>query len=195
MYEQLLQKLNKLTPINPQQQKELCRFVHKLELPKACLILGAGEISNQIYFVVKGVVRSCYSSYGKEVTRWLCFEGHFASSYFSFAYRNPSEDSIISISDCELLCISYEDLQYLSQQDRVWIDLNRRLLEVYYTNLLERVASFQTQSTTERYNALLQEHPDIEDRVALSHIASYLGMTQETLSRLRTRLRKRQKLI
>lgn len=193
MYEQLLQKLGRLTPLNPQQQKDLCRLVHKLEFPRASLILEEGEISNHIYFVVKGVVRSVYNSYGKEVTRWLCFEGHFASSYFSFIHRTPSEDTIISISDCELLCISYENLQYLARQDRIWVDLNQRLLGLYYTGLLKRIASFQTQSTTERYHALLQEYPDVEDRVALSHIASYLGMTQETLSRLRTKSKKRQK--
>jgi CRP/FNR family transcriptional regulator, anaerobic regulatory protein len=84
-------------------------------------------------------------------------------------------------------------LQYLARQDRVWVDLNQRLLGLYYTGLLKRIASFQTQSTTERYHALLQEYPDVEDRVALSHIASYLGMTQETLSRLRTKSKKRQK--
>jgi CRP/FNR family transcriptional regulator, anaerobic regulatory protein len=194
MYEQLLQKLNQVIALNPQQQRDLCRVVHKLELPKAALILGEGEVSNHLYFVVKGGVRSAYSASAKEVTRWLCFEGDFASSYFSFAYRTPSEDSIVAISDCELLCISYDDLQHLSSQDQVWVDLNRRLLEFYYTALLARIASFQTQSTAERYSSLLKEHPGIEDRVSLGHIASYLGMTQETFSRLRTKYRKRQKL-
>jgi CRP/FNR family transcriptional regulator, anaerobic regulatory protein len=193
MYEQLLQKLNQVIALNPQQQRDLCRVVHRLELPKAALILGEGEVSNHLYFVVKGGVRSAYSASDRDVTRWLCFEGDFATSYFSFVYRQPSEDSIIAISDCELLAICYDDLQHLSRQDQVWIDLNRRLLEHYYTALLQRIAAFQTQSTAERYRSLLQEHPDIEDKVALGHIASYLGMTQETFSRLRTRFRKRQK--
>ncbi len=193
MHEQLLQKLSRLTPLNPQQQQDLCRFIHKLEFPKASLILAEGEVSNHIYFVLKGGVRSFYNSYDKEITRWLCFEEDFASSYFSFVHRTPSEDTIIAISDCELLCVSYDDLQYLARQDRVWVDLNQCLLGLYYTALLQRIASFQTQSTIERYHALLQEHPDIEDRVTLGHIASYLGMTQETLSRLRTKSKKRQK--
>jgi CRP/FNR family transcriptional regulator, anaerobic regulatory protein len=193
MYEPLLQKLNQVISLNPQQQQDLCRCIHPLEFPKAAVILAEGEVSDYLYFVAKGGVRSAYSASGRDVTRWLCFEGDFATSYFSFVYRQPSEDSIIAIADCELLAIRYDDLQHLSRQDQVWIDLNRRLLEHYYTALLQRIAAFQTQSTAERYRSLLQEHPDIEDKVALGHIASYLGMTQETFSRLRTRFRKRQK--
>jgi CRP/FNR family transcriptional regulator, anaerobic regulatory protein len=192
MYPQLLQRLNHLSPLNPKQQRDLSQAVQELELPKASLILEEGDVSNHIYFVVKGGLRSSYTVDGKEVTRWLCFEGHFASSYFSFAYRTPSEDRIITISDCTLLCLSYDSLQSLCRQDPVWIDLNQRLLGLYYTALLARIASFQTQSTAERYRALLQEYPDIEERVALSHIASYLGMTQETLSRLRAQFKRRQ---
>ena len=192
MYEKLLQRLNQLVLLNPQQQKELCKVVQAVELPEDEFLLEKGQVSNHIYFVVEGVVRSFCEADGKEVTRWFCFEGHFAASYFSFVYRQPSEDSMILIADSKLLSISYGDLQNLSHKDPVWVDLNRRLLEYYYTDLLKRVMSFQTQSTAERYNRLLQEQPGIEDNVPLGYLASYLGMTQETLSRLRTRRKRRQ---
>ncbi|MEO1300197.1 MAG: Crp/Fnr family transcriptional regulator, partial [Cyanobacteria bacterium J06636_16] len=84
-----------------------------------------------------------------------------------------------------LLSLSYDNLQFLIKRDTVWVDLNRRLLEYHYTTLLKRISSFQTQSTVERYKRLLQEHPNIEEQVPLGYIASYLGMTQETLSRIR----------
>lgn len=191
MYEKLLQRLNQLVLLNPQQQKDLCKVVQAVELPKDEFLLEKGRLSNHIYFVVEGVIRSFCQANGKEVTRWFSFEEHFATSYFSFVYRQPSEDNLMLITDSKLLSLSYEDLQALSHQDPVWIDLNRRLLEYYYTTLLDRVMSFQTQSAAERYDKFLQDQPGIEDIVPLGHLASYLGMTQETLSRLRTRRKKR----
>ena len=158
-----------------------------LERPKDEFLLQTGDVSNHIYFVGEGAIRSFCQANDKEVTRWFSFEGHFATSYFSFVYRQPSEDSLSLVTDSKLLSLSYHDLQTLSHKDPVWVDLNRRLLEYYYTNLLKRVMSFQTQSAAERYDNLLQERPDIEDIVSLGHLASYLGMTQATLSRLRAK--------
>ena len=194
MYETLLQRLNQLVPLTPQQQQDLCLVIQTVELTKDSCLIEAGQVSNHLYFVVEGILRSFYNFEGKEVTRWLCFSEHFATSYFSFVYRQPSEDTIALITDAKLLSISYENLQYLTQQDAVWVDLNRRLLEYYYTALLKRVMSFQTQSTVERYEKLLQEQPNIENNVPLGYIASYLGMTQETLSRIRSRRKKRKAL-
>lgn len=192
MYEKLLQRLNQLVLINPQQQKDLSRSVKYEELPKGSFLLEQGQVANHIYFVQEGIIRSfCYLN-DKEVTRWFGMEGHFCTAYFSFLYRKPSEDNITLTTDCKLFSISYEELQHLFHRDTTWVDLNRCLLERYYTALLERVMSFQTQSASERYQSFLQEYPDAEDQIALGHLASYLGMTQETLSRLRARRKKRQ---
>lgn len=187
----LFQRLNQLVLLNPSQQRALSDILETVDIPKDSLLLGAGQISSHLYFVVEGILRSFYACDDKEVTRWFCFAEHFATSYFSFVYRLPSEDTIMALTDTKLLVISYENLQYLSHQDSVWIDLNRHLLEYYYTNSLERIASFQTQSTLERYNYLLQEHPTIEEDVPLGYIASYLGMTQETLSRIRRKKKRK----
>ncbi|MGD1927755.1 MAG: Crp/Fnr family transcriptional regulator [Leptolyngbyaceae cyanobacterium] len=185
MQASLFQRLNQLVLLNPSQQRALSNILETVEMPKDSLLLEAGQISSHLYFVVEGILRSSYTFEDKEVTRWFCFAEHFATSYFSFVYRQPSEDTIMLLTDAKLLAISHTNLQYLSQQDSVWIDLNRHLLEHYYTNSLERIASFQTQSTLERYEHLLQQHPTIEDDVPLGYLASYLGMTQETLSRIR----------
>jgi CRP-like cAMP-binding protein len=185
MYEVLLQRLNHLVPLNSQQQQNLCWVVKVEEYPKASILLEKGQISDQIYFVVAGILRSYCNIEGNQVTRWFGFAGHFASAYFSFVYRQPSDDYLVLETDAQLLSISYDALQNLAHQDPVWIDLNRRLLEYYYMDLLERVMSFQTQSAAERYTNLLRTYPDIEHQVPLRHLASYLGMTPETLSRLR----------
>lgn len=187
MYNSLLQRLNQLVLLNPQQQRSLTQAIQTQTVAKHDTLLNIGDISDRLYFVESGVLRAFYLAEGKEVTRWFCFEGHFAAAYFSFVYRQPSEDSIVAATDATLLSLSHTALQDLSQQDRVWVDLNRKLLEYYYTSLLSRVGSFQTQSTAERYRHLLHEHPAIEEKVPLGQLASYLGMSAETLSRLRTK--------
>ena len=187
MYQKLLERLNQLVLLNPQQQRDLCQKLTVIEVNKNDVLLERGQISNHLYFVVAGVLRSSCEVDGKDVTRWFSVEGDFASAYFSFVYRQPSEDQILPVTEATVLSLSYNALQDLSRHDSIWIDLNRHLLEYYYTLLLQRVLAFQTQSTAERYEHLLQEHPDLESQVPLGYVASYLGMSQETLSRLRAR--------
>ncbi|MEM6598245.1 MAG: Crp/Fnr family transcriptional regulator [Cyanobacteria bacterium P01_D01_bin.36] len=187
MYQKLLQRINQLVLLNPQQQRSLCAALKIVEVSKDDILLERGQISDHIYFLEKGVIRASCEIEGKDVTRWFSFEGDFACAYFSFVYRQPSEDAIVPITDSKVLSLSYGALHDLSRQDTVWIDLNRHLLEYYYTTLQERVMGFQTKSTAERYHSLLAEHPDIEDRVPLGYLASYLGMSQETLSRIRAK--------
>lgn len=187
MYDKLLRRLHQLIPLNCQQQQQLCRWVQSEDVPKDAVLLEAGQVADSIYFVDEGVLRSCCTVSDQDVTRWFCFSEHFATSYFSFVYRQPSEDRLVTVTDTRLLSLSYSALQHLTQQDTVWVDLNRRLLEEYYTSSLKRLLSFQTQSTAERYASLLSEHPQITEQVPLGQLASYLGMTQATLSRLRSK--------
>ena len=163
-------------------------------LPKNYLLQEQGRVCNHAYFLVEGIVR-CYRYIdGKEVTFWLVFEGGFFCPYFSFVYRKPSEDNLILLSDCKLLSISYEKLQSLYQKDSVWINLNRLIIDHYYTAMQERLMCLLSQSAAERYDNLLQQYPDIESKVKLGHLASYLGIRQETLSRLRATKEKRRRM-
>lgn len=187
MYNKLLARLNELVPLNPPQQRALCGVLQTVELPKGTVLLAAGKVCTRLYFIKEGVIRASCQVEGKDVTRWFCFEDHFAAAYFSFVYQQPSEDTITLLTDTKLISLSYTALQDLSKQDSIWINLNRHLLEHYYIASLQRIMSFQTQSTAERYQALLAERPDIEDKVPLGQLASYLGMSQETLSRLRAK--------
>lgn len=190
MHQRLLHRLNEFVLLNPQQQRSLLEVVNAVSLSRDDVLLEQGDVSNDIYFVEKGILRASCEVDGKDVTRWFCFEEHFATAYFSFVYRQPSEDKITAVTDTEIYSISHGALEALTVKDPVWIDLNRHLIEHYYTVLLDRVMSFQTCSTAERYRALLEERPDIEEQVPLGHLASYLGMSQETLSRLRKKRRK-----
>lgn len=102
---------------------------------------------------------------------------------------------MVVIADCKLVSISYQALQGLYEKDYLWNKLGRLITEHYYVEYRERILSLQSMSAPERYDELLEKQPDILSRVKLGHIASYLGVTQETLSRLRATRKHRQKLI
>lgn len=187
----LLSRINQLIILTATQQSDLEHQIVSQTVPKGTTLLAQGEICQHIYFVKLGVLRSYCVVEKKEVTRWFSFANHFATDYFSFVYQKPSDNALIASTDVALLSLSYGSLQELCRKDPVWIDLNRRLLEEYYLSNQSRIMGFQTQSTAERYQNILEEFPEIEEQVSLGHLASYLGMSQETLSRLRHQRRQR----
>ena len=187
MDSRLFDRINGLIILTATQQSELSGLVTHESCLKGTLLLEEGQICDRIYFLEEGVLRSSCFVDGKDVTRWFSFPTHFATDYFSFVYQKPSENNLVAETDVTLLSLSYLALQELCRKDSVWIDLNRRLLEEYYLSTMERVTQFQTLSTAERYQQILAEFPDIETQVSLGHLASFLGMSQENLSRLRKR--------
>jgi CRP/FNR family transcriptional regulator, anaerobic regulatory protein len=191
-HKQLFQAFNQIIPLGQQEREELCRVTYSLELPKHSLLLERGQVCNHLHFIVEGAVRAVHNSNGKEVVPWFGFEGDIVNSHFSFTYRQPSLENIVLLSDCKFLSITYESLQYLYSKDLIWQSLSRCFIERYYIDVQERLISFMSLSASERYEQLLQKYPDIEDRVNLGHIASYLGIRQETLSNLRKRRKKQQ---
>jgi len=193
MHEQLFQTFNQIIPLSPQQREELRRVTYLLDLPQGSLLLERGQICNHLHFILEGVVRAVHYDNWKEVIPWFGFEGDIVSSHLSFTYRQPSLESIILISDCKFLSITYESLQYLYSKDPIWQNLSRVFIERYYIDVQDRLISFLSLTAYERYEQLLQKYPDIEDRVNLGHIASYLGIRQETLSNLRKRRRRHQR--
>jgi CRP/FNR family transcriptional regulator, anaerobic regulatory protein len=190
MHEKLFQAFSQIMPLGSREQEELRKVTYSLELPRDSFLLERGQVCNHLHFIVEGAVRAVQYNNGKEVIPWFGFEGDIVNSHLSFTYRQPSLENLILISDCKLLSITYESLQYLYGKDPIWQHLSRCFVERYYLDLQERLISFLSLSASERYEQLLQKYPDIEDRVNLGHIASYLGIRQETLSNIRRRCKK-----
>jgi CRP-like cAMP-binding protein len=136
----------------------------------------------------RGALRGFYTLDGKEITHWFGFENDFVTSFHSFITRQPAVENIQLLEGSILWALSKDKLTGLLNQYHDIERLLRIAYEKYYIRLEERYVNAQFKTATERYQNLLQQSPHLIERVPLGHIASYLGISQETLSRIRSRL-------
>ena len=151
-------------------------------------VLSFNENCNYLYFVNRGILRGYYFIESKEITNWFSQENEFATCFYSFIARKLSVESIQTIEDTELILIPYSTLQSLYKNFPESERVGRIITENYYLRLEERLLSIQFKSAKERYLNLMEAKPSLIKRAALGQIASYLGISQETLSRMRAEL-------
>ncbi len=144
-----------------------------------------GERCSDLIFVEKGLLRGYYYLNEKEITNWFAQEEEFATSFYSFISRKNAVEGIQCLEEATVIKIAYNSLQELYRQFPETERVGRIITENYYIRLEERLLSLQFTSAKERYLNLLAVKPSIVKRAALGHIASYLGISQETLSRMR----------
>ena len=154
-------------------------------LNKNDLLVKEGMVAHRIFFIQKGSARSCYDYDEKEVTSWFYREGHLITSWSSFYMQTPSFENIELTEDATILSLSYDDLQQLYRQFPKMQAFGRIMVEEQLTFLDYFFKGFNFMSAKEKYDLLLDYFPDITLRVNLGHIASFLGISQETLSRIR----------
>jgi CRP-like cAMP-binding protein len=155
-------------------------------LNKNEFLLREGNVCRFLYFLQKGAARGYYLLDGKEITHWFAFEDDFVTSFFSFITRQPAVENIQMLEGSVLWSISKDTLAQLFNQFHDIERLVRIVTEKYYIRLEERFVNAHFKTASERYENLLQQAPHILERVPLGHIASYLGISPETLSRTRS---------
>jgi CRP-like cAMP-binding protein len=153
------------------------------------ILLREGGLSNKMYFVVKGCLRIYFiKDVGTQVTRRIIFENDSSASMVSFITQNPSNEYIEAVMDSELLYMNRKDFYHLVESLPVWEKFYRHQLEYAYVVNTNRLMSFITNDATERYLLLLKENPEIIKRLPNRLVANYLNITQEGLSRLKSKL-------
>ncbi|MFT3980473.1 MAG: Crp/Fnr family transcriptional regulator [Ferruginibacter sp.] len=149
------------------------------------LLIEEGQVCRQLYFIEKGCIRGFYNIDGKDVSQWFGFENDFVTSFRSFTTRTASREYIQVVEDCTMWGISKDELDGLLQQFPELEKLVRLIYEQYYIRLEERYSNAHFKTASERYEDLQQNSPHILNRMPLGYIASYLGISAETLSRIR----------
>lgn len=174
-----------LVPLNQSVIDALIEMVFSVDYPKGVLLAEQGKPCRYIYFIEKGVMRGFYHRGEKDITTWFAYEQDVVTSMSSFVTQHPAVENIEVLESASVKGISYDHLQELYRRFPEFNIVGRLLSERYYVELEERTLSLQNLSARERYIKLLNEQPHILQKVSLGHIASYLGMSQETLSRIR----------
>jgi len=186
--QQLLSHITNYYPLTGEAENALQECLTKTTLSKNEYLLSEGKVCRHLYFLEAGATRGFYNLDGKEITHWFGFENDFVTSFHSFITGEPSVENIQLLESCTLWAITKETLTDLFNRHHDIERLVRIAYEKYYIRLEERYVNAQFKPAKERYESLLLQTPHILERVPLGFIASYLGISQETLSRIRSKL-------
>jgi CRP-like cAMP-binding protein len=181
----LFECINQYHPISEAAKTDLSAVLKKITFPKNKLLSKEGGVCNDLYFLEQGCLRKFYNLDGKEITYWFGFENNFVTSFYSFISRKPGIENIQLQEDSTLWAINHEALHQLFDKHQDIERMVRVIYEQYYIRLEERIMAMQFKTAKERYENLIFNTPHILKRISLGHIASYLGISQETLSRIR----------
>lgn len=183
----LINKFKTYGNISTEIEEELNGKIKKLIKNKGDFFLKQNQAVSSLFILEKGLVRSFYIKDGNEVNSWFGFENIILGSLMPLFYNQPSIESIQFLEESVIYYISSNDLDYFYLKYNEMNTIGRKMAEEYCKILEDRIFSLQTETAEQRYNSLLKFQPDATQRISLGHIASYLGIKQETLSRVRKR--------
>jgi CRP-like cAMP-binding protein len=159
-------------------------------LSKKDIYLREGDISTEVAFTVSGLLRCFYiDKRGNDVTKYFCFEGS-SISYNGYILTEPSKYYIEALEDCTLIAIDYLSFEALIKDNLFWLNAIKKIQDEILIYKEKRESSFLLENATERYINLIKNRPDIEERIIQSYLASYLGISPVSLSRIRNKLGK-----
>lgn len=179
------QILDEIYPLPENSKLLLKEHITEVEYPKGHILLRADKIEMDFYFIKKGIVRAYACPDGNEATFWFGKEGDSIVSMRSYVDHKAGYENIELLEDCTLYLLQGKELQRLFKSDVHIANYGRKFAERELIKTEERLISRLFQTATERYQALMKDNPDLLRRIQLGHIASYLGITQVSLSRIR----------
>ena len=183
--------LKNITQITESEFEETLIYFSELNLQKGDYFVKQNKVCRHVAFILNGTLRSFYiNTKAEEVTSCFCTANNFTTSYKSFVLQEPSSLSIQAIEDTELLVIDYNKLQKLYKNSQVWQVIGRKIIEKEYLSMEKYASVLNNENASEKYFRLLQEQPVVIQKANVKDIASYLGTTRRTLSRIRQKYSK-----
>lgn len=187
MYDQFFIQLQKLIELNEEDEIILRKYWKKETYKKNEFLVEEGKVCTKIVFPYKGYFRIYVMKDINETTIHIGGNSDFISSYASFIQQCPSHEFVQAVTNVECLSITRSALEELYSLGYKWERLGRLIMEALFVRKEARVTSLIKNSAQVRYNELIENQPDIVHNVSLQHIASYLGVKPETLSRIRAK--------
>ena len=182
---QIIALANSLHPITAGANQFLLKNTYVKSVKKGKMLLKAGEVCTNMYFVIKGVLRGFVKESEREITTWISADGELVSAISSFILQIPTNENIHAIEDCELISLSHSDLEKMYVKFPSFNITVRKLTEIYYMHGEHRAYIARLKNADQKYQLFLKQYGHLANRVPVKYIASFLGITLETLSRLR----------
>ena len=186
--EEFFEMLNSIHPLSEELKGHLSSVLKTITIKKKDFLLFEGQICKNICYIQKGLIRCFYNMNSEEVCSWFMTERNLIISVESFFSQKPSYESIQALEDCVLFCLNYDELQYIY---KTYPELNfiaRILTEKYYILSEQRLYSIRKKRAGERYKFLRDNFPELIQRVPSKYLSSYLSVSEETLSRIKSKI-------
>jgi CRP-like cAMP-binding protein len=183
----LIHFINSIYPLKQDAIDFLKENTFLMKIQRGEFLLKPGEVCNHYYYIQKGILRSFLKYGSKEITIWINPENEVTTAIRSMSRNESSEEYIQAVEECELVAMHYDAMQELYEKFPEMNRVGRMLLEQYYAASEERVYICRIPGAHLRYKHFVDSRPELANRIPLKYIASYLGITIETLSRLRAK--------
>jgi CRP-like cAMP-binding protein len=183
----IIDQFSRLTKVSDELRDCLLKRTTQLKVAKGEHLHSAGNICDRTFWVMKGLLRTYHLKEGKEITDRFAAENESLTSVRSFMTNMPDQCYLQAIEDSELYALTYTDLMYMFDHFSEMERYGRIVMSIYYVKLSERLESYQFTSAKEKYDHFCKTYKSILGRLPLGMVASYLGISQETLSRIRGR--------
>jgi CRP-like cAMP-binding protein len=184
--EQLFQYFTKFNTLSKEAEQAIAGISSAISIKKNQDLQSIGHTCKTIYFIKKGVARIYYLHDGIDITENFFFENSVIARVESLLTGRPSPKAIQILEDAEIISINAIELFELYDRYHEIERLFRKIFEAAYVDTVNRIEGIQFHTAEERYKALLSESPDVLKKVPLKYVASYLGITQVSLSRIRS---------
>ena len=188
MISNLLNVIQQITPLSQKEKDLLSDALILRQIPKKFDLVEIGKISREVYFINKGCLQLFYNKDGEDATIFLATENMFLGTFTSFLTQQPSLEGLRSLEDCELLVLPKSVLENLYETMPKMNLIIRKILEQRFLSAQSIVTSFVLNNPEERYLQMLSNRPELFQRVPQHILATFLGITPVSLSRIRKRI-------
>ena len=183
---QLLKYLQQYNLFTDSEISEFISLATISTIKKGDFFIKQDEICTTLSFVNFGIFRSFYfSNNDEEITYCFTFPNALLVAYSSFITQNKSEENLQALTDSEIISISKKELENLAESNNKWLNFLKIIAEKEYVELEKWIFNHQKSNAQKRYVDLIHNHPQFVQQIPLHYIASYLGITQRHLSRIR----------
>lgn len=180
-----MEAFGEIAKLSGEAEQEFLSTIQRKQVAKKELLQKEGVVCDDVFFIEKGIARTFYYRDGKDITYWIAAENEFVGAMGSFFSRKPSNKLVETLEDSILWVFNYHKLESLYSSSQELERMGRLFANYGITLLEEKFDDSHFLSAKQRYDLLIEKHPTIIQRVSLGIVASYLGITQETLSRIR----------